>query len=54
MRKEVSRLTSELHQRDLTIATLKGSVTSIKQQLHGEVERAEEKAADLQVRKPSG
>ncbi|XP_028260527.1 centrosomal protein of 63 kDa [Parambassis ranga] len=49
MRKEVSRLTSELHQRDLTIATLKGSVTSIKQQLCGEVERAEQKAADLQM-----
>lgn len=51
MRKEVSRLTSELHQRDLTIATLSGSSSSIKQQLRGEVERAEQKAAELKVRR---
>ncbi|XP_026201959.1 centrosomal protein of 63 kDa isoform X2 [Anabas testudineus] len=49
MRKEVSRLTSELHQRDLTIATLSGSSSSIKQQLRGEVERAEQKAAELKM-----
>uniref|UniRef100_A0A1A7X3D3 Centrosomal protein 63 n=1 Tax=Iconisemion striatum TaxID=60296 RepID=A0A1A7X3D3_9TELE len=37
MKKEVSKLTSELHQRDLTIAALSGSSPSIKQQLRGEV-----------------
>lgn len=47
MRKEVSKLTAELHQRDVTITTLKGSSSSIKQQLQVEVERAEQKAAEL-------
>lgn len=50
MRKEVSKLTSELHQRDLAIATLSGSSSGIKQQLRCEVERAERKAAELKVR----
>lgn len=50
MRMEVSKLTSELHQRDLTIATLSGSTSGIKQQLRCEVERAEQKAAELKVR----
>ncbi|TDH08042.1 hypothetical protein EPR50_G00093670 [Perca flavescens] len=45
MRKEVSKLTTELHQRDVTIATLKAS--SIPPQLRGQVERAEPKAAEL-------
>lgn len=49
MRKEVSKLNNELHQRDLTIGTLNGSSTSVKQQLRGEVERAEQKAAELKV-----
>ncbi|KAM9357786.1 centrosomal protein of 63 kDa [Symphorus nematophorus] len=49
MRKEVSKLTTELHQRDVTIASLKGSSSSIKQQLRGEVERAEQKAAELKM-----
>lgn len=49
MRKEVSKLTGELHQRDLTIATLSGCSSSIKQQLRGEAERAEQKATELQV-----
>lgn len=51
MRKEVSKLTAELHQRDVAIATLNGSSSSITQQLHGEVERAEQKAAELKVSK---
>lgn len=51
MRREVSKLTAELHQRDATIATLKGSSTSIQEQLRGEVERAEWKAAEFQVSK---
>ncbi|XP_039666792.1 centrosomal protein of 63 kDa isoform X4 [Perca fluviatilis] len=45
MRKEVSKLTAELHQRDVTIATLKAS--SIPPQLRGQVERAEPKAAEI-------
>ncbi|XP_008275765.1 centrosomal protein of 63 kDa [Stegastes partitus] len=49
MRKEVSKLTGELHQRDLTIASLSGSSSSIKQQLRGETERAEQKAAELKM-----
>ncbi|XP_050933222.1 centrosomal protein of 63 kDa [Lates calcarifer] len=49
MRKEVSKLTSELHQRDLAISSLSGSSSSIRQQLHVEVERAEQKAAELKT-----
>uniref|UniRef100_A0A4W5J7X2 Centrosomal protein 63 n=1 Tax=Hucho hucho TaxID=62062 RepID=A0A4W5J7X2_9TELE len=49
MRKEVSQLTNELHQRDITIATLSGSASSVERQLSGEVERAERRAAELKV-----
>ncbi|XP_036970148.1 centrosomal protein of 63 kDa [Acanthopagrus latus] len=49
MRKEVSKLTAELHQRDITIASLNSASSSIKQQLRGEVERAEKKAAELKM-----
>ncbi|XP_029001521.1 centrosomal protein of 63 kDa [Betta splendens] len=49
MRKEVSKLMSELHQRDLTVATLSGSSSSINQQLRCEVDRAEQKAAELKM-----
>ncbi|KAK9973277.1 hypothetical protein ABG768_024017 [Culter alburnus] len=49
MRKEVSQLTSELHQRDITIATLTGSASSIERQLRSEVERAERRASELKV-----
>ena len=49
MRKEVSKLTGELHQRDLTIATLSSSSSSIKQQLHGEVKRADQRGAEFKV-----
>uniref|UniRef100_A0A1A8HGI2 Centrosomal protein 63 n=1 Tax=Nothobranchius korthausae TaxID=1143690 RepID=A0A1A8HGI2_9TELE len=41
MKKEVSKLTSELHQRDLTIAALSGPLPSIRQQLRGEVSQAQ-------------
>ncbi|XP_034736329.1 centrosomal protein of 63 kDa isoform X3 [Etheostoma cragini] len=47
MRKEVSKLTAELHQRDVTVATLKGSSSSVPPQLRGQVERVEPKAAEL-------
>ncbi|XP_073808843.1 centrosomal protein of 63 kDa isoform X6 [Danio rerio] len=49
MRKEVFQLTSELHQRDITIATLTGSTSSIERQLRAEVERAERRASELKV-----
>ncbi|KAM4547629.1 centrosomal protein of 63 kDa isoform 2-T2 [Odontesthes bonariensis] len=49
MRKEVSKLTGELHQRDLSIATLSSSSSSIKQQLHGEVKRAEQRGTELKM-----
>ncbi|KAI5628303.1 centrosomal protein of 63 kDa isoform X1 [Silurus asotus] len=49
MRKEVSRLTSELHQRDISIATLTGSTSSVERQLRVEVERAERRAAELKM-----
>ncbi|XP_072539089.1 centrosomal protein of 63 kDa isoform X2 [Salminus brasiliensis] len=49
MRKEVSQLTQELHQRDITIATLSGSASSVERQLRAEVERAERRAAELKV-----
>ncbi|XP_041648038.1 centrosomal protein of 63 kDa isoform X2 [Cheilinus undulatus] len=49
MRKEVSKLTSELHQRDMAISTLNSSSSSIKQQLQEEVERAEQTSAELKM-----
>ncbi|GAA6102580.1 centrosomal protein of 63 kDa isoform X3 [Tachysurus ichikawai] len=49
MRKEVSQLTSELHQRDITIATLTGSTSSVERQLRAEVERGERRAAELKI-----
>ncbi|XP_072246202.1 centrosomal protein of 63 kDa [Leuresthes tenuis] len=49
MKKEVSKLTGELHQRDLTITTLNSSSSSIKQQLHGEVKRAEQRGAEFKI-----
>ncbi|XP_030290378.1 centrosomal protein of 63 kDa [Sparus aurata] len=45
MMKEVSKLTTELHQRDVAIASLNSASSSIKQQ----VERAEQKAAELKM-----
>ncbi|XP_074523555.1 centrosomal protein of 63 kDa isoform X1 [Halichoeres trimaculatus] len=49
MRKEVSKLTSELHQRDVTINTLNSSSSSVRQQLHGEVEWAEQRSTELRM-----
>ncbi|KAM4629738.1 centrosomal protein of 63 kDa [Polymixia lowei] len=49
MRTEVSKLTSELHRRDITIATLSSSASGVERQLRGEVDRAEHKAAELKV-----
>ncbi|XP_039896110.1 centrosomal protein of 63 kDa isoform X2 [Simochromis diagramma] len=49
MRKEVSKLTSELHERDLAVASLSASSSSIKQQLRDEAERSEKKSAELKM-----
>lgn len=49
MKKEVSKLTGELHQRDITIASLSGSASAIKEQLRTEVERAEQTTAELKM-----
>lgn len=49
MKKEVSQLASELHQRDITIAMLSGSASSIEQQLRAEMEQSEHRAAELKV-----
>uniref|UniRef100_A0A4W4EIF9 Centrosomal protein Cep63/Deup1 N-terminal domain-containing protein n=1 Tax=Electrophorus electricus TaxID=8005 RepID=A0A4W4EIF9_ELEEL len=49
MRKEVSQLTSELHQRDIAMATLSGSASGMERQLRAEVERAEHREAELKV-----
>lgn len=49
MKTEVSKLTGELHDRDLTIAALRGSSSSINQQLRDEEEWSEKKAAELKV-----
>ncbi|KFP82692.1 Centrosomal protein of 63 kDa [Acanthisitta chloris] len=49
MRREISRLTQELHQRDITIATASGSTSDLEQRLRAEIERAERKAAEHRV-----
>ncbi|XP_004552902.3 centrosomal protein of 63 kDa [Maylandia zebra] len=49
MRKEVSKLTSELHERDLAVASLSASSSSVKQQLRDEEERSEKKSAELKM-----
>uniref|UniRef100_A0A3B3XNJ7 Uncharacterized protein n=1 Tax=Poecilia mexicana TaxID=48701 RepID=A0A3B3XNJ7_9TELE len=49
MRREVSKLTGELHQRDVSITALSGSSASIQQQLRNEVQRAAEAATQLKM-----
>ncbi|NWZ68621.1 CEP63 protein, partial [Acrocephalus arundinaceus] len=49
MKREVSRLTQELHQRDITIASASGSTSDLEQQLRAEIERAERKAVEHRV-----
>lgn len=46
MRKEILRLTQELHQRDITIASAGGSTSDLEQRLRMEIERAERKAVE--------
>ncbi|NWZ37145.1 CEP63 protein, partial [Brachypodius atriceps] len=49
MKREISRLTQELHQRDITIASASGSTSDLQQQLRAEIERAERKAVEHRV-----
>uniref|UniRef100_A0A8D2NY52 Centrosomal protein 63 n=1 Tax=Zosterops lateralis melanops TaxID=1220523 RepID=A0A8D2NY52_ZOSLA len=49
MKREISRLTQELHQRDITIASASGSTSDLEQQLRAEIERAERKAVEHRV-----
>lgn len=51
MKREISRLTQELHQRDITIASASGSTSDLQQQLRAEIERAERKAVEHRVKK---
>ncbi|KAL8187658.1 UNVERIFIED_CONTAM: hypothetical protein K2H54_053502 [Gekko kuhli] len=46
MKQEVSQLTWELHQRDITIASANGSSLNLDQQLRLEIEKAERKAVE--------
>ncbi|NWI91838.1 CEP63 protein, partial [Pitta sordida] len=49
MKREICRLTQELHQRDVTIASASGSTSHLEQQLRAEMERAERKAVEHKV-----
>lgn len=51
MKREICRLTQELQQRDITIATASGSTSDLEQQLRAEIERAERKAVEHRVKK---
>ncbi|XP_054838224.1 centrosomal protein of 63 kDa isoform X2 [Eublepharis macularius] len=46
MKQEISQLTRELHQRDITIASANGSSLNLDQQLRLEIEKAERKAVE--------
>ncbi|XP_067394809.1 centrosomal protein of 63 kDa isoform X2 [Emydura macquarii macquarii] len=49
MKKEISQLTQELHQRDIAIASASGSTSDMEQRLRMEIERAERKAVEHRV-----
>ncbi|KFO98728.1 Centrosomal protein of 63 kDa, partial [Calypte anna] len=49
MKREICRLTQELHQRDITIASASGSTSNLEQRLRAEIERAERKAVEHRV-----
>ncbi|XP_043851663.1 centrosomal protein of 63 kDa [Dromiciops gliroides] len=46
MKMEISKLTRELHQRDIAIASVSGSSSEMERQLRSELEKAETKAMD--------
>uniref|UniRef100_UPI00398EE66F centrosomal protein of 63 kDa isoform X2 n=1 Tax=Pristiophorus japonicus TaxID=55135 RepID=UPI00398EE66F len=47
MKLEVSHLTTELHQRDVTIAAMSASTSNMERQLRGEVEKTDRKAKEI-------
>uniref|UniRef100_UPI00398E422C centrosomal protein of 63 kDa isoform X3 n=1 Tax=Pristiophorus japonicus TaxID=55135 RepID=UPI00398E422C len=49
MKLEVSHLTTELHQRDVTIAAMSASTSNMERQLRGEVEKTDRKAKEIKV-----
>uniref|UniRef100_A0A8C5TS04 Centrosomal protein 63 n=1 Tax=Malurus cyaneus samueli TaxID=2593467 RepID=A0A8C5TS04_9PASS len=49
MKRDISRLTQELQQRDIIIASASGSTSDLEQQLRAEIERAERKAVEHRV-----
>ncbi|XP_041119787.1 centrosomal protein of 63 kDa isoform X2 [Polyodon spathula] len=53
MKREITQLTTELHQRDITIATLSSSASHLERQLRSEVEQGERRAAELKHRESS-
>lgn len=50
MKTEISQLTRELHQRDITIASAKCSSSDMERQLKAEMQKAEEKAVEHKVK----
>lgn len=50
MKKEISQLTQELHQRDIAVASASGSTSDMEQRLRMEIERAERKAVEHRVK----
>uniref|UniRef100_A0A8C5YKD9 Centrosomal protein of 63 kDa n=1 Tax=Microcebus murinus TaxID=30608 RepID=A0A8C5YKD9_MICMU len=49
MKMEISQLTRELHQRDITIASAKGSSSDMEKRLKAEMQKSEEKAVEHKV-----
>lgn len=47
---EISQLTRELHQRDITIASTKSSSSDMEKRLKAEIQKAEEKAVEHKVK----
>jgi centrosomal protein CEP63 len=54
MKMEISQLTRELHQRDITIASAKCSSSDMEKQLKAEMQKAEEKAVEHKVKSIQG
>lgn len=46
---EISQLTRELHQRDVTIASAKNSSSDMEKRLKAEIQKAEEQAVEHKV-----
>ncbi|XP_059776267.1 centrosomal protein of 63 kDa isoform X2 [Balaenoptera ricei] len=53
MKMEISQLTRELHQRDITIASTKSSSSDMEKQLKAEIQKAEEKAVEHKAKEVS-